>query len=124
MASLLRLRAKRVSKANNGRLVGVLAASGGSGARARWRPIWPFCWQSCCGPTALIDLRAAASDLAGLLDLKPAHDLADLCRHVTRLDASMFQQSLVQHPSGVHLLAAPAKYDEIATSHPARGAEC
>ncbi len=117
MASLVRLRAKRVSTANSGRIVGVLAATGGSGAStlaanlavllAKW-----------CGPAALIDLCAAASDVAGLLDLKPEHDLADLCRKFNRLDANMLQQSLICHSSGVRLLAAPSKYDEGAQVTP------
>lgn len=111
--SLIRLRSKQASKVNNGRVVGVLAATGGAGAStlavnlavllAKWY-----------GQTALIDMRAAASDLAGLLDVKPEHHLADLCRNVNRLDANMFQQSLVRHASGVQVLAAPSKFDEAA----------
>jgi pilus assembly protein CpaE len=115
--SLSRLRARRASAAHNGRIVGVLAASGGSGSStlaanlavllAKW-----------CGEAGLIDMRAAASDLAMLLDLKPTHDLADLCRNVARLDQDMFQQSLVRHPSGAHLLAAPGKFSEVAQITP------
>jgi pilus assembly protein CpaE len=55
----------------------------------------------------LVDLKLEAGDLASLLDLRPIHTLADLCQNIARLDQSMFERSLVQHDSGVHLLAPP-----------------
>lgn len=112
-ASLEHWRAKQLSRSGHGRIVGLLGASGGSGAStvaanlavllAKW-----------CGQAALIDMRAAASDLAALLDLKPTHGLADLCRNVGRVDANMLQQSLACHASGVHLLAAPDGFGDFA----------
>ncbi len=116
-ASLVRLRVKQNARASNGRIIGLLAASGGSGSStlaanlavllARWH-----------AQSALIDLRLAAADQAVLLDLKPTHTLADLCRNVNRMDRNMFQQSLVRHTSGVHLLAAPPAFDDIAAVTP------
>jgi pilus assembly protein CpaE len=55
----------------------------------------------------LVDLKLEAGDLASLLDLRPTHTLADLCQNIARLDRSMFERSLVQHESGLHLLAPP-----------------
>jgi pilus assembly protein CpaE len=55
----------------------------------------------------LLDLKLGVGDLPSLLDLKPVHSLADLCKNLQRLDRSMFEQVLVQHSSGVQLLAAP-----------------
>jgi pilus assembly protein CpaE len=66
----------------------------------------------------LFDLKLVAGDLATLLDLKPTHTLADLCQNVSRLDRALFERSLVRHQSGVHLLAAPSHYDDIAQITP------
>jgi pilus assembly protein CpaE len=56
----------------------------------------------CC----LVDLNMRGGDLAAMLDLKPAHTLVDLCEQQTQVDAEMLQQSLVQHSSGLRLLAS------------------
>src|SRR5262249_29864999 len=57
--------------------------------------------------TLLIDLKLEAGDLAALLDVRPTYTLADLCQNITRLDRAIFERCLVQHASGVHLLAPP-----------------
>jgi pilus assembly protein CpaE len=116
-ASLARLKARRTSDARNGRIVGVLGASGGSGTSSLAANLAVLLakWY---GEVALVDTHTAVSDLAVLLDLKPAHHLGDLCRNVARLDQNMFQQSLVRHPGGVQLLAAPGTFDEAALVTP------
>ncbi len=57
----------------------------------------------------LLDLETRFGDLASLLDLKPLHTAADLCRNVTRIDQNLLAKSLVQHSSGIRLLAAPVQ---------------
>src|SRR5690606_7906376 len=42
------------------------------------------------GGAILLDLNPEFGDLAALLDLKPVHTAADLCRNTTRLDRSVF----------------------------------
>lgn len=59
------------------------------------------------GGAILLDLNPEFGDLAALLDLKPLHTVADLCRNTTRMDRSVFEKTLVQHESGLRLLAAP-----------------
>ncbi len=61
----------------------------------------------------LVDLKLEAGDLASLLDLRPTHTLADLCQNIARLDRSMFERSLAEHESGVHLLAPPRNIADI-----------
>lgn len=63
---------------------------------------------------ALIDLRLEANDLASIIDLKPVHNLADVCENMPNVDHSMFDGMLAKHECGVHLLAAPKAYGEIA----------
>ncbi len=116
-AALQRVRSTEETVKETGKLTVVLPCSGGSGsstvavnlavvlARAR---------QKC----ALIDLNPGANDLAALLDLKPVHSLADLCAHKDRIDQAMLENCLVKHDSGVHLLAAPQQFRDIAAVKP------
>src|SRR5207302_598831 len=103
---LARLQIKQEATAPPGRLLAILAASGGSGASTLAVNIAVTLAQEHqkCG---LIDLKPGTGDLAALLDLKPQFTLADLCLNVSRLDRAMFEKMLVRHSSGVHLLASP-----------------
>jgi pilus assembly protein CpaE len=90
-----------------GRVVALLAPSGGSGSStlaANLATVLATRHKT----TALIDLKLHSGDLAALLDLKPTYTLADLCQNVTRMDRTLFERSLARHSSGVHLLAPPA----------------
>jgi pilus assembly protein CpaE len=98
--------------AETGRVISVLSPSGGSGsstlavnlatALAREQ-------KSCI----LIDLNLGSGDLASLLDLKPAHTLADLCRISSRMDRAIFERSLVRHDCGVALLSPSRSFADI-----------
>ena len=54
-----------------------------------------------------------AERIGNLLDLKPTHTLADLCRQAALMDRVMFERSLVRHASGVHLLAPPRSVADV-----------
>lgn len=68
---------------------------------------------------ALFDMNLETGDLAPLLNLKPAYTLTDLCQNVDRLDLSLLKGCLVQHSSGVQLLAAPARISDATRITPA-----
>jgi pilus assembly protein CpaE len=111
-AALSRLKIKQQAIAPAGRLVAVLATSGGSGASTvavNLATVLAGENQKC----ALLDLKTGRGDQAALLDLKPAFNLADLSLNVSRLDRAMFEKMLMPHASGVHLLAAPRTFGEI-----------
>jgi len=95
-----------------GRIVVVLAPSGGSGASTVAVNVATGLAQkqSSC---ALLDLKLGAGDLAPLLDLKPTHTVADLCRNVERMDQSLLQGCLASTSTGVKLLAAPARIADV-----------
>jgi len=57
------------------------------------------------GKVALVDLNPAPSDVSLLLDLEPKYTLADVCRQWERLDRKMLSGVMVEHPSGLHVLA-------------------
>jgi pilus assembly protein CpaE len=110
--ALLRLRVEGDAQSEPGRLITVLAPSGGSGSStvaANVATVLAREHKTC----ALFDLKLETGDLAALLDLRPTHTLADLCQNVDRLDRVMFERSLARHASGVHLLAPPRTFDDI-----------
>jgi pilus assembly protein CpaE len=114
--AVIRLKARRgngVAKHREpGRVISVLAPSGGSGASTLAANVSVALARK-YGQCGLVDLSLASGDLAALLDLKPRHTLADLCDRMDRVDQSMFEQLLAPHSSGVHLLAAPRSFADV-----------
>ena len=110
--ALSRCRGARRSQEDAGRLIAVLAPSGGCGSSTIAANVAAVLAKE-HKQTALLDLKLEAGDLAALLDLKPTHTLADLCRDVARMDRSLFERSLARHAGGVHLLAAPRHLADV-----------
>jgi pilus assembly protein CpaE len=70
------------------------------------------------GDVALIELSRRDGDLSLFLDLDPAYTVEDACKRWDRLDATSLGSGLVEHESGISVLAhAP---DEVSTDlmHP------
>ncbi len=106
----------RLSTADNekspaGRLITVLSASGGCG-RTLVAANLAVALAKRHGRCGLFDLDLYGGDLATSLNLKPRHSIADLCRSMDKLDQKMFEQSLMEHESGVFVLAAPDNWEE------------
>src|SRR5262249_30305818 len=101
------------SQAEPGRLISLLAPSGGSGSSTVAVNVAVLLAKE-HKRCALLDLKLEGGDLAALLDLKPTHTLADLCQNAARMDRLMFEGSLVRHESGLHLLAPPQRFADIA----------
>ena len=113
MAALSRWRATLVRQEEAGKVIAVLAPSGGSGSSTLAVNLATVLAKQ-HQAAALIDLKLETGDLAALLDLKPTYTLADLCNNIARMDRTLFEHSLTRHASGVHLLSAPRHYDDIA----------
>lgn len=110
---LLRLQTKvEATRQPSGKVVALLGASGGSGVSTLAANLAGVFARE-LGRCALIDLKPGAGDLAALLDVKPTHNLADLCLNAGRMDQAMLESALVPHASGVHLLAPPLIYEDI-----------
>ena len=62
-------------------------------------------------------------DLDALLDLQPVHRLTDVLELFDPDDPELVQQMLTDHPSGVHLLAAPSSPELAELVEPANLAE-
>jgi pilus assembly protein CpaE len=116
-AALDAVRTEPASQREPGRLIVVTGPAGGSGAStiaANIATVLAEKYDRC----ALIDLNLDSGDLATLLDLEPDHSVADFCRNVSRMDPLMFEQCFAAHKSGVHLLAAPREYRDVAAVTP------
>ncbi|MEO8029132.1 MAG: hypothetical protein ABI823_21810, partial [Bryobacteraceae bacterium] len=66
---------------------------------------------------ALVDMNVELGDLAILLDLKPRFSVVDALESPSRMDWDFLSGLMVDHPSGVSLLAAPDSYDQRDSCH-------
>jgi pilus assembly protein CpaE len=115
---LLRLSSRDTpTPAPSGRLIALLGASGGSGTSTLAVNLAAVLARE-ARRCALVDLHPGAGDLAALLDLKPTHNLADLCVKASRMDQAMVQSALAGHSCGISLLAPPSRYDDISLVTP------
>jgi pilus assembly protein CpaE len=96
-----------------GRTIAVLAPNGGSGSSTLAVNVATVLAKQ-HRSALLLDLKLTSGDLAALLDLRPTHTLAELCQNAERMDRVMFERSLVEHPSGVRLLAPPRAFADVA----------
>ncbi len=116
-SALARWRASRGTREEPGRVITVLAPSGGCGSSTLAANLAALLAQQ-YKSAALIDMKLETGDLAALLDLKPTYTLADLCQNLARLDRTFFERSLTRHSSGVHLLAPPRHFEDVARITP------
>jgi pilus assembly protein CpaE len=111
--ALVRLQTATASNVSEpGKLLAVLGPSGGTGASTVAVNMASVLARE-HKTSLLVDLKLETGDLASLLDLKPAHTLANLCQNASRMDRTMLERSLVKHACGVHLLAAPLTIADI-----------
>jgi pilus assembly protein CpaE len=93
-----------------GRLFTVVCPAGGAGSSVLATNLAavlaqrePFC--------GLLDFHVRGGDLATLLKCLPRHTLLSLAGKA-QLDRAMFDQSLVKHECGIHLLASPELFSD------------
>jgi pilus assembly protein CpaE len=110
-SALNRLLESASKRSTSGRLITVVAANGGCG-RTFFATNLAVELAKTEGRCGLFDLDVAGADVANCLNLKPRHSIADLCHNIDKLDPKMFEQSLIEHPSGVSVLAAPEEWEE------------
>lgn len=109
--ALHRLRGAGDRQSEPARTIAVLAPSGGCGASTLAVNIATV-YAGHSKTALLVDLKLHNGDLSALLDVRPTHNLAELCQTVGQMDRSMFERSLAKHSSGVHLLAPPRTYPD------------
>ena len=95
-----------------GKVIAVLSPSSGGGSStiaANLASSIVAAGNQCCA----IDLNLAIGDLAALLDVKPRHSIADLAKNLAEIDELLFSQTLTPTESGVALLSAPQRFEEL-----------
>jgi pilus assembly protein CpaE len=112
-----RLKTAAGDGAKVGRLFTVVGPSGGAGASVLATNLAAVLAQRekvCC----LLDLHICGGDLAILLKSRPRHTLLSLAGKAQQLDRAMFDQSLVKHECGIHLLASPELFSDYRQINP------
>jgi Flp pilus assembly CpaE family ATPase len=92
-------------------IVAVMGAKGGVGASVVACQL-AVSLQAQGGRTAIVDLNLPLGDVALYFDLEPRYTLAHVARDAARLDAAYLRGVLVEHHSGVRVLASPGRLDE------------
>lgn len=70
---------------------------------------------------AVVDLDFRFGQVAMFLDVQPSYTLADLCETPEHIEAQVIERVMVQHPSGVQVLAHP---NEIEQAERISAAQC
>lgn len=94
-----------------GRLVSVIGGSGGAGASLIALNLAAL-FANKTSKCSLLDLHWRGGDLATLLNVSPKHTLLSLSSKIDQLDRAMFEQTIVNHESGIRLLASPEPYSD------------
>jgi pilus assembly protein CpaE len=94
-----------------GQVTTVISASGGAGSTTVAANL-AVALAGAHGRCGLFDFDLKGSDVATYLGVKPRHTVADLCRSIDKLDQKMWEQSLLEHESGVSVLAGPESWDD------------
>jgi pilus assembly protein CpaE len=94
-----------------GQVTTVISASGGTGSTTVATNLAVALAKN-HGRCGLFDFDLRGSDVATYLGLKPRHTVADVCRSVDKLDLKMWEQSLLEHDSGVSVLAGLDSWDD------------
>jgi len=99
----------RPSKKTNGRLLVFLSAKGGSGATTLACNYAVSLAQESQQKTLLIDLNLPLGDVAINLGIKAQYSIVSAFQNTSRLDSHFLSGLLVQHSSGLFVLAAPSE---------------
>jgi pilus assembly protein CpaE len=106
IAALDRLRRAGVMENRQGKAVGVISATPGSGVTTLASGLAFALAQQKVGPVLLAEVGTGVPELALQLNLQPTHTLKELLREWDRVDATMLRQTLTEHLLGVHVLCA------------------
>ena len=113
-STLIRFRENIAASHQQGKIIGCVPSCGGCGSSTLAVNLATALAKK-HDRAALVDYRLDSGDLAALMDLKPEYSVADLCDNLPRIDHNMFERMLVKHDCGVHLLASPGSFSEIAS---------
>ncbi|MCP4248830.1 MAG: MinD/ParA family protein [bacterium] len=103
---------RKVLTAKQGRLISVLGTAGGVGTTTIATNLAVELTGVSRQKVALADLDFRFGQVATMLDLDTTYTVADLCETPEQLEPQMIERALVQHASGVRVLARPNQFAE------------
>jgi pilus assembly protein CpaE len=106
------LLADRVTAPTGGRLIAVRGAKGGVGTTAIASSLAVAIKRRGKEATALVDGHFLGGDVSVALNVAPNRSLVDLLPHLDRLDDDMLYTTMVEHATGVGVLAAPPEFEQ------------
>ncbi len=93
--------------AKQGKLISVVGSAGGAGATMMAVNLACELAQLSKRGVVLVDLDFTFGHVATLLDISPKYTMADLCGTLESVDNNMIEKALIQHETGVNVLARP-----------------
>lgn len=106
----LKSRGNHHANHSHGNIISVVSASGGCGASTIAVNIAASLTNRKI-KNILVDLKQDGGDLSAILNLKPQHTLLDLSQQIEELDGEMLDKSLINHHSGIRLLACSDSFE-------------
>jgi len=106
-----------------GRVISVIRGCGGAGATTVTLNLAALMSRqgrkstSTRGPTAVLDLDLQFGDADLALNLEPRSTVVDVLRAQDRFDSRLLQSAMIDHPSGLRLLAAPPRLVPLDALH-------
>jgi pilus assembly protein CpaE len=101
------------SRAEPGRIISVMSSVGGGGATTIAVNLAVELANLCEGTgrnVALVDLDYRFGQVSTMLDVQPQYSIADLCDTPENVDPALVKKVMVEHASGVHILARPQHF--------------
>jgi pilus assembly protein CpaE len=95
-----------------GRILSFFSPKGGGGATTLASNLAILIHRTTKKKTLLVDLDLELGESALVLGIQPRFSFVDFVENFRRMDASLLASYMEHHPSGIHLLSAPAQPDK------------
>ncbi|KPJ59852.1 MAG: hypothetical protein AMJ46_09485 [Latescibacteria bacterium DG_63] len=95
-----------------GEIITVFSNKGGLGTTMIAANLGVFLSQLCQKSCAVVDLDLQFGDVGMFLNVQPKYTIADVARSYEKLDQTLLRAHLVQHSSGVYVMAEPQQAEE------------
>ncbi len=106
--------------APQGKLITTIGCGGGVGATTLATNLAVELGDMATGGVTLVDLDLRFGHVASFLDLDPSYTISDLCASAEQLDTQIVERALIEHKSGIKILARPNQFadaDGITAAH-------
>jgi len=103
---------RRAERESSGVIVSIVSTAGGVGVTSLAGNLALALRYTLNKRVAVVDLDLQTSAMAVFLNLEPERTIMQLCEGDRRIDSAQLEAALTEHPSGIHLLAAPKRIQD------------